>query len=130
MSCGECTKCCEAIRVEQDIFKRENLSEAIGDIGYARDNWTHITSDEAFTINPLLKTKPVAFYFKCKNLTPNGCGDYDNRPSVCSGYPYYGADNGSHASRSKKALVTRYVPNEYTENCGLRVNLIRVVTLS
>lgn len=80
MSCGECTKCCQAIRIEQDIFNRADISSAGGDIGYAMDNWEQITTEEAFIINPLLQSKPVAFYFKCKNLTPEGCGDYENRP--------------------------------------------------
>jgi Fe-S-cluster containining protein len=45
----------------------------------------------AFDRNPvtLAKIDGLANYYTCKHLQPNGdCGIYENRPRVCSGYPY------------------------------------------
>lgn len=36
----------------------------------------------------------LAHWFTCRHLLPSGdCGDYENRPEMCSGYPYGKACN-------------------------------------
>jgi Fe-S-cluster containining protein len=60
-------------------------------------HWEPISLEDAIFVNPSLKEfKELLdgeFFYKCDLLgEDNLCGDYDNRPGICKGYPWYGQD--------------------------------------
>ena len=114
MNCNGCTKCCEAIALNKDVTlcMTENSK---GDVGFVRDHFTEITQEEAFRINPKLKRwRADHKFFTCEFLGENGCTNYDNRPQMCSGYPFYGA----------KPSVSQLAPGgDYADDCVYFVGL-------
>lgn len=118
-----CSKCCEVIHVPVD--KRNYLryygNHTVGsDTGFMRSNWKPIKERIAKKKNPWmfkqLGNKHNMTFWKCKNVTPNGCGVHESRPRVCSGYPWYG----------RVQDVTE--PCTYTPSCTVYYNIpIRMV---
>lgn len=96
-----CSKCCEVLTIFhsknfrdwQAYVRRYGYSD---DPEYKVDKIYHIlrkiSKRRAKKINPLLvkRVGNTQSYFTCKNLTSNGCSDYDNRPIMCSAFPHYG----------------------------------------
>lgn len=97
-----CTACCHAIMVPDGVRKlflagkdRPKTVQG-GDIGFVRAHWKRMSWRRAKKKNPHLARSGRSevkmrrnTYFTCKELTPDGCGAYETRPQVCSGYPHY-----------------------------------------
>lgn len=95
-----CSKCCEVLTI-RETKKMRDWCKYIRNNGYPDDwgkgNKVHhllikISKRRAKKFNPHL-VRIVGndqSYFKCKNYTGSGCGDYENRPRMCSDYPNYG----------------------------------------
>jgi Fe-S-cluster containining protein len=115
--CNRCGKCCEAIRLvdfspeylhngAQNIrLKAENgekLEDWERDYLFLDEHWHPITEDEAFLRNPMLRMQKEYGLVNRKDLSYYSCDMYDakshlcmahdKRPTVCSGYPYYGRE--------------------------------------
>lgn len=95
-----CSKCCEVLTVKESKNFREWRSY-VRRYGYPDDYpqgnkvmhmLRKISKRRAKKMNPQLVNRVGRnqSYFTCKNHTDSGCSDYENRPSMCSGYPYYG----------------------------------------
>ena len=95
-----CSKCCEVLTININKNFRE-WSKYVRRYGYPDDfnheNKVHhmlrkVSKRRAKIINPGLvkKVGNAQSYFTCKNYTGSGCSVYENRPRICSGYPYYG----------------------------------------
>lgn len=86
-----CTKCCEAITMPE-------VTPAMygPDPDFVRLHMTQISEDEARAINPYLFSLGRNYaangwvYYRCEFSSPAGCTNYDERPAICSGYPFYG----------------------------------------
>lgn len=113
-----CTKCCEVIHVpvKKDKYLKlygEHPEES--DTGFIRRNWKPIKERIAKKKNPWMfkqigKHHNMTFW-KCKNVSANGCKVHETRPNVCSGYPWY---NGSQD-------LSR--PCSYTPSCTVYYNI-------
>ncbi|MNW28638.1 Flagellin N-methylase [compost metagenome] len=124
-ACGMCGKCCEAIHIPLDINEiRKGAENGWGDATFVRDNWTPITLEQAYEINPFLKkTKEDQLekgnanphegmhFYTCDRLDRSTklCTVHENRPQVCSEYPWYGRKPSSDFIF-------------YTKDCGYRVD--------
>lgn len=85
----QCTSCCEAIMLN---VSRDHLAGRKGDPEFILENWKPISKRRAKKINPyMIKEYHSAgsSYWSCKNVTKSGCGIYEKRGQVCSGYPLY-----------------------------------------
>lgn len=101
-----CSKCCEVLTIGANYnFKLwcryvqkngipDNFveSEHSGDAIALYSMLKPITKRAAKKINPHLVSKVGSkqSYFTCVHYTGDGCGNYENRPRMCSDYPYYG----------------------------------------
>lgn len=124
-----CTKCCQVLSLQRTknlfdwISYAKSSDDSNCDSFAEKENYqigsmiTQISKRRAKKINPYMvklfgRNKKSAF-FTCKNLTKDGCGIYETRPKVCSGYPYYGRD---------KAEFAKMKP-DYSEDCTYFVEL-------
>jgi Fe-S-cluster containining protein len=115
MKCKKCGKCCEAIVLPLPMkeIKKIAVSESnLSDSTFIARNFFEISEEEAFEINPYLKTwsERENYYYKCKMLDPisKTCICYSTRPGTCRNFPYY--DRGSN-------------PGElYSKKCGYQGN--------
>lgn len=69
----------------------------------------------------LVKNKQA--YFTCKHLTSSGCGNYQNRPAICSGYPYYGLSKSEFKQKYVTENDSESSAGLYSENCTYYVEL-------
>lgn len=103
MSCINTGHCCRLIIMPITkkkflaVLRRKNSESAFID-----ENWNMLSVKQALEIRPELRfcTKPVLnkkTFFTCKQFDSltNKCRNYDKRPKICSGYPYYGNMNKS-----------------------------------
>lgn len=111
-----CTKCCEVIHIPQPKQKGWYSHELTSDTGFIAHNWKQIKCRVAKKKNPWMfkvlgDDSKNMYYYSCKNLTKNGCGVYNNRPHVCSGYPKY--------NRSELEFAAEQIqrPCSYTPSC-------------
>lgn len=138
--CHDCSACCEVIAIDNlthedfyDKVKRGVVSAIYGEMMLT------LTRDEAFKKNPtivkgreeiLRGPEKVTSYFTCSKLKDNRCSIYDQRPVMCSGYPFYGrveVDEQSHADLSKAQLRRRDTP--YSTTCTYVPTLISIRNL-
>lgn len=95
-----CSKCCEVLTIRESKNFREWRSY-VRRHGYPEDfkpelkvhhRVKKISKRRAKKINPDLVRRigNNQSYWLCKSFTGSACGDYENRPDMCSGYPYYG----------------------------------------
>lgn len=123
-TCNMCGKCCEAIHIPHSMEKVKRIAS----IGYSADakfiaeNWIPISREEAFTINPYLAAKAKeehagqllneGHYYTCTKLDKETklCTVHEERPPICSGYPWYGKMPNIH-----EVL--------YDENCSYKVDI-------
>lgn len=104
--CNQCGSCCKAIPVNKNIEEIKQYHKKYPDnydFKFIVENFTQITKEDAFIINPSLKerfdklpeelkhTENTSF-FTCKKLKDNKCTSYEERPPLCSSYPinHYG----------------------------------------
>jgi len=116
-----CTKCCQAIWVSglsAKFIDGDDIAE--GDTLFARENWTRITTEQAEQINPYMVERmrkgpglDNSAFYTCKNLTEDGCGVYDSRPVVCSGYPIY----HHHPDLYELRVIKHNIHPEYDRRC-------------
>lgn len=136
-----CSKCCEVLTINMSASGREWMKyvrrngyehldikeypdkKELQLYGMIRD----ISKRRAKKINPHLVSivKNTQSYFTCKHLTSSGCSNYENRPSICSGYPYYGktpeefikihVTDPGESYKGKKGL--------YTDGCTFYIEL-------
>jgi Fe-S-cluster containining protein len=86
------------------------------DVTFVHENWTPISKEEAFAINPKLKANeefalanPDVYmdsaevmggmhYYTCNKLDKQTglCTAHSEKPHVCSGYPFYGRTPSVH----------------------------------
>lgn len=96
-----CTRCCEVTLLSKDMYKSVLEDKGVSpDCNFVKENWTPISNETAFRVNPYLRKSANAEnaqYFTCKNVTKEGCSIYETRPYVCRGYPRYGRDTTSIA---------------------------------
>jgi len=126
--CGMCGKCCEAIHIPMSPERIAESAKYGGDAKFVHENWTPITKEEAFAINPKIESneewarqnwpgKPEdpykdMYFYTCDRLDKEKglCTVHETRPRVCSGYPWYGV-----------------LPNEtmlwYSDDCGYIVDV-------
>lgn len=103
-TCNKCGKCCQAIIIPVPQDQILNSKAVGGDYGFALNNWKPITEEEAYAINPHLKTWDVhnrgtynrdgVSFWTCTQYDHETklCKAHEKRPSVCSGYPFYGRE--------------------------------------
>lgn len=118
--CLKCGTCCKAIILNENLDEIKNIASAAKLTNnrqcaeFILENWVSITKDEALLINPYLKdwieyrTDCELNFYTCKkfNHQTNLCEVHKNRPSVCSGFPFY----------DKPPYKTHW----YSNNCGFR----------
>lgn len=96
----QCSKCCEVLTMRESKNFRD-WQTYVRRNGYPADfnpemKVYHlvrkISKRRAKKVNRKLVERVGGdqSYWTCKNFTGEGCSDYLNRPSMCSGYPYYG----------------------------------------
>lgn len=84
LKCGSCSACCQAIGIAGGMPDRPEGKE------FFQANWVSITREQAVSISPNLAEWPGnTEFFKCLALVGGKCSKYDERPKVCSGFPYY-----------------------------------------
>jgi Fe-S-cluster containining protein len=99
--CKMCGMCCKAISIRFTIEELKRYSDASAK--FIVENWTPISKEQALKINPYLQKwldkSPNRFFYTCNKLVDNKCSIHDeNKPFICSGYPFYNRpklDSGS-----------------------------------
>lgn len=135
--CNNCSACCEVIAI--DNITHEEFYDKVGRgvvSAIHGEMMMPLSRDEAFQKNPLIVSNREAVvarqgritsYFTCSKLKDNKCSIYDQRPIMCSGYPFYGREDvneQSHAELSKAQLRRRETP--YSTTCSYVPHLIPI----
>ena len=122
-----CSKCCEVLtinmgsngkkwmeyarRVDFDTFEPEKGQDKKEYQLY----WMikKITKRKAKKINPYLVSviSNRQQYFTCKHLISSGCSNYENRPKICSQYPYYGKTESEFLESEENKKGGLYTPD-------------------
>lgn len=83
---------------------------------FIQANWNTVSVKQALKIRPELRfcTKRVLnkqTFLSCKLFDPmsNKCLDYDTRPEICSGFPYYGKEDSLEASKLRVGISCGYL---------------------
>ena len=100
--CKKCGQCCRMVHLPADqcvaIQDGTNISK---DAEFVRKNMDYLGSSE-FTTGFRRKTSEGMEYFgvySCRLLTEdNLCSVHDNKPLMCSDYPWYGCSKSSNRS--------------------------------
>lgn len=89
---SRCTKCCQVLQI--NVHRNYLFKNNVVDGDTLRSMLIPISKRRAKIINSRMVdiAGSSVFYYKCKNLTEKGCGIYDKRPDMCSGYPDYGRE--------------------------------------
>ncbi len=106
-----CSRCCEVLSIKESKNFRQWRS-------WVRHNGIHVDEVEISKISQMVRklskrrAKKInrrlvgivgntQTYFTCKHFTGSGCGNYENRPKMCSEYPYYG--------QTKEEFIKQYI---------------------
>lgn len=87
--CNQCGLCCKGLFIsgipEVEVWSRDSDPS----IEFMREHWKVLSDEEGRKRAPWV-TYP-ALFFECDQHTPDTglCGCYDDRPRICSGYPFY-----------------------------------------
>ncbi len=118
-----CSKCCEVLTVRENKNLRDWIKYGRYDNKMDKDmlhpNLCKISKRRAKKINPYLVSiiGNDQSYYTCRKFTGSGCGDYENRPSTCSEYPYYGQN------KELFHLENKDVKGLYEEDCTYFISL-------
>lgn len=86
--CNGCTTCCYVIGIAGN--RGDKQIKELQRSNSIPPGWNKVSKRQAIKINPVMKSRPSnTMFFTCSHLTESGCGVYEERPRVCSGYPYY-----------------------------------------
>lgn len=118
--CNQCGQCCLTFRISVGHKEIQSYGSPEGDWKFAKDNLIPMHKELAFFLNPHLKKFEEReslgdnFYYKCKqyNVKTKKCNNHQNRPKVCSDFPWY----------SKKNFSDLVYENLYDENCGYKID--------
>lgn len=106
----DCGQCCDPVMLPYTRIEAMTDQEIDpGQRKWAERCLTAMSTREAFAKAPWLRGRALRdrfegfaqpFFFRCSNFDPETkrCTDYDNRPSMCRGYPWYGAPPRPDAS--------------------------------
>lgn len=135
--CHNCSACCEVIAI--DNITHEEFYEKVrtGKVSAIHGEMMKpISREEAYKRNPMIVagrqkfsngTKRFTSYFTCTKLKDNKCSIYEDRPYMCSGYPFYDrveVNTQSHADLCKAQLSRRDTP--YSPTCTYVPTLIDI----
>ncbi|MBU6427443.1 MAG: YkgJ family cysteine cluster protein [Cyanobacteria bacterium REEB65] len=96
MPCNGCGACCNPVGLHRDISKaaieRGEFHPCEADREWILRDLKRIPKAEAIRRNPLIATTDQRNFYECRNFDPltRLCLRYDDRPPVCSGFPWYG----------------------------------------
>lgn len=106
--CKMCGMCCQVIllSVNSQIIARTARGETKDScFNFAYRNFSEITREEAYNINPHLKNwnQENQFFYKCRQYDPisKKCNVHSIRPETCSGFPWYDREPYKQALYSK-----------------------------
>lgn len=114
MGCNKCGACCEGLSIgieSGDIFKRDEDPS----IEFIRAHWKPISLEEGkkrnWFANDISPDTPMT-YLECDQYDREAkvCKCYEDRPYICSGYPFY---------NHKWALTKDMIP----PTCGYREDI-------
>jgi Fe-S-cluster containining protein len=121
--------CCKAIYLGLTVSRIKEIAEEKGadpngDAAFVYKNWQPMSDEDAYEINPHLRTWGLArgekgfTFFRCTKFDPetNKCTIHDETVRVCNAYPWY--DTGVR-------------PNEcfYSPDCGYKIDVEQFTTL-
>lgn len=94
--CKMCGMCCRAIFLGQNMDEMKKWAEHDNaDAKFVIENWTPISKEQAFEINPYLETwneesKEKGSFYTCKLCADGKCLIHNqNKPRVCAAFPWY-----------------------------------------
>lgn len=107
--CNQCGECCRAFEIRVSLADLIEKAEAgnCPDAVFILKHCTQISFAEAVSVHPLpsMIFDEKKTYWRCNLLRGNLCSDHENRPGMCSEFPY------------KESLYWRkFIP--YIETCG------------
>jgi Fe-S-cluster containining protein len=82
----------------EDVRRIATLTRVLGipsDHQFAAEHWRPLTREAAMAANPFYvsRVRGDVHWYACDRLGADGkCTAYDERPLVCRGYPWYGAE--------------------------------------
>ena len=131
--CDNCSKCCEVIAING--LSPKDLAEGLvnGRFDPSYEMLIPLTRDEALERNDHYVRRAELYdyhpgYYTCRHLDNGRCGNYENRPVMCSGYPFYGKwageDVQSHSWLAKTQLQRHEVT--YSPTCTYVPEIIKV----
>lgn len=83
-----CTDCCKAIHIPTVSARKiwGPKPSTITDGHTIRTSWSPVSYRRAKKRNPHISKYRHMSYFKCRHVTSQGCGIYEDRPDVCARY--------------------------------------------
>lgn len=103
MSCNMCGQCCRMIHLNERfhlLIQANGDHSEFDDISFCIENWEYIGESSNFDILSRITNRnknsidDVFYVYKCGHVTDdNKCSIHNEKPIVCSGYPYYGDKN-------------------------------------
>ena len=96
-TCRQCGRCCEIISLRFSTEELKNINTIYDyDKEFILKNWKQITNiiDIWRIVPDKVLYLDYNYYYTCNkyNKFTHKCMDNDNKPPVCSDYPYYGKD--------------------------------------
>ena len=92
-TCLRCGKCCIAIFMPISLEAIQTMNCIRFDKEFILEHWSSITEAEAIRRNPEIPSG-APWYYECDMFDDNTnlCKCYDNRPYVCTNFPYLNVD--------------------------------------
>lgn len=126
--CTGCGGCCDPVIIPRRMVTKTRVagdpdlmpvapgaSDGERCRSWIRDDLTRISRTEALRRRPAIALGATSgqFFYACRHYDreTRRCLDYDNRPSICRGFPWYG--------KEPTAAALEYLPE-----CGYREDLV------
>jgi len=94
--CNQCGMCCRAIALR---YTKKEIAATWSDINgkFMVKNWVRISKKQALKNNPHVahlqklyaEEGSTTYWYACKLLKDGLCSVHENKPPICSGYPWY-----------------------------------------
>ena len=101
MGCNQCGKCCTAIGINTSFDDLKNTDGE--DAEFIKQHWHPMSRNLAYFLNPYLNDTfgddERYHFYSCDlfDAGTNKCMCHEEKPNVCSGFPFYGGEDVSMA---------------------------------
>ena len=94
--CSKCGACCHPVMTHWPLDEIRYRAADLAEVLFLLKNWSPVTTEEAQRMNPVIGKYDLTDYggnfYRCAQFDTGTkeCMAHNDRPNVCSGFPWYG----------------------------------------